>query len=49
MGSFGTAVAGLIVLLIGCIALFDGAMAPAMWQLLGIIWLVTWYKNWGMK
>ncbi len=31
---------GVIVLLAGCIALFDGPMVPAMWQLTSVLWLM---------
>ncbi len=31
---------GVFALLAACIALFDGPMVPAMWQLTSVIWLV---------
>jgi hypothetical protein len=37
---FGKMILGVFVLLFACIALFDGLMVPAMWQLTSIIWCV---------
>ena len=37
---FGIMMAGVFVLLIGCVLLFDGLMAPAMWKLTSMVWLI---------
>jgi len=37
---FGTMLIGVFALLVACIALFDGAMVPAMWQLTSVIWIM---------
>ena len=36
----GIMMAGVFVLLIGCVLLFDGLMAPAMWKLTSMVWLI---------
>ena len=36
---FGIMMVGVFVLLIGCVLLFDGLMAPAMWKLTSMFWL----------
>ena len=33
---------GVLILLVACIAMFDGKMAPAMWQLTSLFWIVFW-------
>lgn len=40
-----TLIAGLLVLLGICVTLFDGPMAPAMWQLFGVIWIGFWVRR----
>lgn len=35
-----TMLIGVLVLLAGCITLFDGAMVPAMWQLTSVLWMM---------
>ena len=42
--TIGTIV-GVIVLLVSCIIEFEGTMAPAMWQLTSLIWIVFWYTK----
>ena len=42
--TIGTIV-GVIVLLVSCIIEFEGSMAPAMWQLTSLIWIVFWYTK----
>lgn len=37
-------VIGLLVLLAMCVYFFDGKMAPAMWQLSGVIWIAIWFE-----
>ena len=37
---FGTMLIGVFALLVACIALFDGVMVPAMWQLTSVIWIM---------
>ena len=38
------AVVGVFVLLLVCIAAFEGQMIPAMWQLTSVIWMFVWWK-----
>lgn len=38
-------IVGVIVLLVSCIIEFEGTMAPAMWQLTSLIWIVFWYTK----
>ena len=33
---------GVLTLLVPCIMLFDGKLAPAMWQLTSLFWIVFW-------
>lgn len=40
VAKLGTMLLGVFALLAACIALFDGPMVPAMWQLTSVIWLV---------
>ena len=35
---------GLFILLVMCVTTFEGALAPAMWQLTGTIWMFGWWR-----
>lgn len=36
----GIMLIGVFAILVACIALFDGVMVPAMWQLASVIWIM---------